>query len=244
MNKKYVIGVPSEVRVINNLDRNVVNNPEVAAIIKHGGAPILVPTRNPELMVQYIDLIDGLLLPGGPDVAPQFYGEEPVPLLGDTDRLLDQSSIELTKLAIERHKPIFAICRGMQVVNVALGGTLYQDMGSQREKPVLQHYQKAPMDQGTHTISINADSYLAQIIGHDDKVYVNSHHHEAIKAVSSQLKISALAKDGIIEGVESLDDDLIVGVQWHPEAMFKTDEKQDALFANFMKRVGKFAKAD
>lgn len=114
----------------------------MAAIIKHGGAPILIPTRNPELMVQYIDLIDGLLLPGGPDVAPQFYGEEPVPLLGDTDRLLDQSSIELTKLAIERHKPIFAICRGMQVVNVALGGTLYQDMGSQREKPVLQHYQK------------------------------------------------------------------------------------------------------
>ncbi len=204
MNKKYVIGVPSEVRVINNLDRNVVNNPEVAAIIKHGGAPILIPTRNPELMVQYIDLIDGLLLPGGPDVAPQFYGEEPVPLLGDTDRLLDQSSIELTKLAIERHKPIFAICRGMQVVNVALGGTLYQDMGSQREKPVLQHYQKAPMDQGTHTISINADSYLAQIIGHDDKVYVNSHHHEAIKAVSSQLRFQPLLKMALLKALKAL----------------------------------------
>jgi len=204
LNKKYVIGVPSEVRVINNLDRNVVNNPEVAAIIKHGGAPILIPTRNPELMVQYIDLIDGLLLPGGPDVAPQFYGEEPVPLLGDTDRLLDQSSIELTKLAIERHKPIFAICRGMQVVNVALGGTLYQDMGSQREKPVLQHYQKAPMDQGTHTISINADSYLAQIIGHDDKVYVNSHHHEAIKAVSSQLRFQPLLKMALLKALKAL----------------------------------------
>lgn len=243
MEKKFAIGIPAEIRIIKNLERNSVDNNEVAGVIKHGGVPVLIPTRSPELMEQYIDLIDGLLLPGGPDVAPRFYGEEPVPELGDTDSLLDESSIELAKLAVEHQKPIFAICRGIQVVNVALGGTLYQDMASKRNKPVLQHYQKAPMDQGTHTISVTPDSYLAKIIGHDETIYVNSHHHEAVKAISPELKISALAKDGIIEGVESADD-LIVGVQWHPEAMYQTDEKQDALFADFMKRVEKFAKAD
>lgn len=243
MDKQYVIGLPAESRIINNLARNTVNNDEVAGVIKHGGIPILIPTRNPELMAQYVDVIDGLLLPGGPDVAPKFYGEEPVPNLGDTDAFLDASEIELVKLAVAKRKPIFGICRGVQVLNVALGGTLYQDLYSQRNRPTLQHYQKAPMPQGTHTISVTPDSYLAKIIGHDDTTLVNSHHHEAVKAVSSQLNISALAKDGVIEGVESKDDDLIIGVQWHPEAMFRTDEKQDALFADFMARVDKFATA-
>lgn len=243
MGKHYTIGIPAEVMVIRNLDRNTVNNDEVAGVIKHGDIPVLIPTRNPELMAQYVDVIDGLLLPGGPDVAPKFYGEEPVPNLGDTDAFLDASEIELVKLAVAKRKPIFGICRGVQVLNVALGGTLYQDLYSQRNRPTLQHYQKAPMPQGTHTISVTPDSYLAKIIGRDDTTLVNSHHHEAVKAVSSQLNISALAKDGVIEGVESKDDDLIIGVQWHPEAMFRTDEKQDALFADFMARVDKFATA-
>ncbi|GAA2975362.1 gamma-glutamyl-gamma-aminobutyrate hydrolase family protein [Lentilactobacillus parakefiri] len=241
MGKYYTIGIPAEIRVINNLDRNSVNDNEVAGVIKHGGVPVLIPTRNPEIMAQYVDLIDGLLLPGGPDVAPKFYGEEPVQNLGDTDAFLDASEIELVKLAVAKRKPIFGICRGVQVLNVALGGTLYQDLYSQRNRPTLQHYQKAPMQQGTHTISVTPDSYLAKIIGTDDTTLVNSHHHEAVKAVSSQLNISALAKDGVIEGVESKDDDLIIGVQWHPEAMFQTDQVQDALFADFMARVAKFA---
>ncbi|AEB72355.1 gamma-glutamyl-gamma-aminobutyrate hydrolase family protein [Lentilactobacillus buchneri] len=241
MDKQYVIGFPAETRIINNLARNTVNDDEVAGVIKHGGVPVLIPTRNPEIMEHYVDLIDGLLLPGGPDVAPKFYGEEPVQNLGDTDAFLDASEIALVKLAVAKRKPIFGICRGVQVLNVALGGTLYQDLYSQRNHPTLQHYQKAPMPQGTHTISTTPDSYLAKIIGQGDSTLVNSHHHEAVKAVSGQLNISALAKDGVIEGVESQDDDLIIGVQWHPEAMFRTDEKQDALFADFMARVEKFA---
>ncbi|GHP13539.1 gamma-glutamyl-gamma-aminobutyrate hydrolase [Lentilactobacillus fungorum] len=241
MDKQYVIGFPAETRIINNLARNVVNDDEVAGVVKHGGVPVLIPTRNPEIMEQYIDLVDGLLLPGGPDIAPKFYGEEPVQNLGDTDAFLDASEIALVKLAVAKRKPIFGICRGVQVLNVALGGTLYQDLYSQRDHLTFQHYQKAPMPQGTHTVSTTPDSYLAKIIGYDDSTLVNSHHHEAVKAISAQLNISALAKDGVIEGVESKDDDLIIGVQWHPEAMFRTDKLQDALFANFMSRVEKFA---
>ncbi|MDN6542108.1 MAG: gamma-glutamyl-gamma-aminobutyrate hydrolase family protein [Lentilactobacillus parabuchneri] len=243
MDKKYTIGIPAEIRLIKDLERNSVNNNEVAGVIQHGGVPIMIPTRNPELMAHYVDLIDGLLLPGGPDVAPRFYGEEPVPELGDADAFLDASGIELVKLAVAKRKPIFGICRGTQVINVALGGTLYQDMYSQRNRPTLQHFQKAPLPQGTHSISVTPDSYLEKIIGGGDAILVNSHHHESIKAVSSQLNISALAKDGVIEGVESKDDDLIIGVQWHPEAMYTTDSKQDALFADFMKRVARYARA-
>lgn len=142
MGKHYIIGIPAEIRVIKNLDRNSVNDDEVAGVIKHGGVPVLIPTRNPEIMEHYVDLIDGLLLPGGPDVAPKFYGEEPVQNLGDTDAFLDASEIALVKLTVAKRKPIFGICRGVQVINVALGGTLYQDLYSQRNHPTLQHYQR------------------------------------------------------------------------------------------------------
>ena len=241
VSKKYVIGIPAENRLIGNLPRNIVNNSEVAGVIKHGGVPLLIPTTNPELMSMYANLIDGLLLPGGPDVAPKFYDEEPINELGDTDSFLDASEINLVQLAVKNKKPIFGICRGIQVLNIALGGNVYQDLYSQRKHPTLQHFQKAPMVQGTHTISITPDSYLEQIVGKSDKLFVNSHHHEAVHIVSQQLKVSAVAKDGVIEGIESKDDALIIGVQWHPEAMYETDAKEDALFSNFMDRVNSFA---
>lgn len=243
MNKPLIIGIPAEAREFNNAIRNNVNQPDVAAIVKAGGVPIMIPTREPKLMASYIDLLDGLLIPGGPDVAPRFYVEEPHPKLGDTDALLDESGIQLVKLAVERNIPIMGICRGLQVINVALGGSLYQDIESQIDHPVQQHFQKAPMDQGTQHVSVEDDSLLSAALNGASPILVNSHHHQAVKKVSQALKVTATANDGVIEAVETRQTDLIAAVQWHPETMFQNNDQQMALFTSFMNRVAKWRQA-
>lgn len=236
MSKQVIIGIPAESRLLDNAYRNSVNQADVAAVVKAGGAPVLIPTREPALVTRYLDVIDGLLLPGGPDVAPRFYGEEPLPQLGMTDALLDESELTLVREAVKRGIPIFGICRGIQVINVALGGDLYQDIATQFEQPVLQHFQNAAMTQGTHHIAIDAQSRLAAIV-QADGLLVNSHHHQSLKTVAPQLKVTATASDDAIEAVESVADDLIVAVQWHPETMFEVDAQMFTLFEDFVKRV-------
>lgn len=234
-----IIGIPAERRLFNGSYRNNVNQGEVAAVIKAGGVPVLIPTRNPELAKSYNDLIDGLLLPGGADVAPKFYNEEPLPELGETDAWLDETEIELTKLAVQTGKPILGICRGTQILNVALGGTLYQDIGSQIDTQTYQHFQKAPLDQGTHYADLTSGSILQSIFQGQQHVLVNSHHHESVKEIASQLKLTATASDGVIEGVESQTGELVVGVQWHPELMYQNNRDEFAIFENFIQRVNR-----
>lgn len=234
-----IIGIPAERRLLGDAYRNSVNQGEVEAVIKAGGVPVLIPTRDPELATNYIDVIDGLLLPGGADVAPRFYDEAPLPELGMTDAYLDETEIALTKLAVAQNKPIFAICRGLQILNVALGGNLYQDIGTQFADQTYQHYQKAPMDQGTHYVDLTAGSILKKVFG-KQHVLVNSHHHQSVKHVAPQLKVTATANDGVVEAAESQEGDLIVAVQWHPETMYQVDSKEYALFEEFIARVERY----
>lgn len=234
---KPVIGIPAERRLLGDSYRNSVNQGEVAAVIKAGGVPVLMPTREPDLAESYSAVIDGLLLPGGADVAPRFYDEEPLPKLSMTDAYLDETEIALTQLAVAQHKPILGICRGTQVLNVALGGNLYQDIETQFDRQSLQHFQNAPMDQGTHYAEVAEDSILRQIFGGESRVLVNSHHHQSIKHLAPQLKLTAAASDDVVEAVESKDGELIVGVQWHPETMFEVNQQQFAIFENFIARV-------
>lgn len=130
---KPIIGIPAERRLMNGSYRNNVNQGEVAAVVKAGGVPVLIPTREPDLATNYSQLIDGLLLPGGADIAPRFFGEEPLPEMGESDDKLDATEIALTKQAVNANKPILGICRGAQILNVALGGDIYQDIGTQIE---------------------------------------------------------------------------------------------------------------
>ncbi len=239
MQKQPVIGVPAESRLLAGSFRNSVNEPEISGIVDYGGTPLIIPTRHPELMANYLPLIDGLLLPGGPDVSPILYKEEPAPGLGDTDLLLDQSEIALVKAAAAAHLPIFGICRGIQIINVALGGTLYQDLNRQKPDGLSKHHQDAPMSQGTHHVSILPDSKLQQILG-ATTLLANSHHHEAVKQLASGLKLSATASDGVVEGFETIADDSIIGVQWHPETMYQTNQTMARLFADLIKRARKY----
>ncbi|AQW20932.1 gamma-glutamyl-gamma-aminobutyrate hydrolase [Lentilactobacillus curieae] len=232
---KPTIGIPAEIRTFNGTLRNNVNEGEVKAILRHGGLPLLIPTRNPDVVTEYLPLVDGLLLPGGTDVAPRFYGEEPIPQNGDIDPLLDESEIRLIKEFIHAQKPIFALCRGMQILNVAMGGNLYQDIESQIATPVFQHSQKNNISETAHYVDIESESKLASIVN-TDKLLVNSHHHQAIKQVADELHVTAKSGDGIIEAVENSDGS-IMGVQWHPELMFEGDVVEDKLFEEFLGRV-------
>lgn len=196
----------------------------VTAVQKAGGLPIILPIGKEENAATYISQIDKLLLAGGQDVSPDFFGEEPHPKLEETNRNRDTFELALIKEAIKQNKPIFAVCRGMQLINVALGGTLYQDLSLYPEWKVKHGQQPTQLQFATHGIQIEKDSILYQLFG--EKYRVNSYHHQAINRLASSLKVTALSSDGIAEAIESADmSHKLLGVQWHPELRFDIDTK-------------------
>jgi putative glutamine amidotransferase len=164
--------------------------------------------------------MDGLLLSGGSDLDPGYYGEEPVPELGVTVPERDAFEMALLEHALRRGMPIFGICRGMQILNVALGGTLYQDLPSQLGKGVLKHWQDKPKWQSAHEVEVREGSWIREVTN-SRFVEVNSYHHQGIKDLAGGLVVSARSSDGVVEAIESRDFSKrwIVGVQWHTEAM-------------------------
>jgi putative glutamine amidotransferase len=208
------------------------------AVLKSGGAPILIPVAQDKGSISSIlGHLDGLLLSGGPDVNPRFFKEEPLKGLGPVDEGLDLMELEVTKEALDLDLPVFAICRGIQVLNVALGGTLVQDISRQVEN-ALNHVQQAGKNVNTHTISLEPGSILSSILKRL-KLLVNGRHHQAIKDLSSELVVTAKAPDGIIEGVEFPAKRFVLGVQWHPEGTFSTDINSRKLFKAFIEEAAK-----
>ncbi len=207
----------------------------VAAVESAGGVPLIIPAGiSPELVDDLLGTVDALLLSGGPDVDPAFFGEPPHPRLGSVSPQRDMIEIPLARAAVQLGKPVLAICRGIQVLNVALGGTLYQDIGSQIPG-ALKHRQEAPRWHGTHDIAVDEDSRLVQLLG-SAKIKVNTYHHQCVRDVASQLKVVARAPDGVIEGVEK-PGSFVVGVQWHPECMYDKTPAFRGLFRGLVKAV-------
>lgn len=234
-----LIGITADIylgttSIINQKLMDFVPRPAVDGVIAAGGVPVSLPYIPKEEINGLIARLDGIIFTGGPDIDPTFMGEEPIPQIGDTNRNRDIFEIALIRTAVAKEIPILGICRGAEIIDVALGGTVYQDLATQYPGRILKHHQEAPGDQPTHFISVNHDSKLFKIIG--DNVFVNSRHHQAIKDVPDMLKIVAKASDGVIEGIES-DDGKIQGVQWHPENMWQHDSRQLELFKNFIERT-------
>jgi putative glutamine amidotransferase len=204
----------------------------VEGVVEAGGLPVVLPpvggAREAEAL---LDGLDGLLLSGGSDLDPGYYGEEAVPELGVTVPERDAFEMSLVKHALRRGIPIFGICRGMQVLNVALGGTLYQDLPSQLGKDILKHWQETPKRQPAHKIEILHNSNLAEIT-RCQYVKVNSYHHQGIKEVADSLAVTARSSDGVIEAVEYHDfsDQWLIGVQWHAEMMREAGMEHKSLF--------------
>lgn len=198
--------------------RPSVSNDYIQAIIKAGGAPIIIPaTTDGTVLRSIIANLDGLVLTGGEDIDPLWFKEEPDQHIEDVNPFRDKYDLKVVKLASDRNIPILGICRGEQLINVAFGGTLYQDIPSQC-KHAIRHVQTAPYQSPSHTVAIEKDSQLARILG-QDTVYANSLHHQSVKDVAPGFRITASSKDGIIEGIEAWPDRPILGVQWHPEGL-------------------------
>lgn len=202
----------------------------VDGVLQAGGAPVVLPAVA-DAAKEMAQSIDGLVLCGGTDLDPGYYGEEPIPELGETLPARDAFEMALVKHAFKRGTPVFGICRGLQVLNVALGGTLYQDLPSQVGGGSIAHRQQMPKWQWTHEVEVDADSQMAKIMG-STELRVNSYHHQAIKDLADGLVVVARASDGVVEGIESpnLSEHWLLGVQWHAEAMRDVGSEHRRLF--------------
>jgi len=220
--------------IINERNAAFAPRPAVEAIVKTGGLPIILPSIDPEDVADYLSLFDGVAFLGGADVDPTFFGEEPHVRLGKTYRKRDLFEIELLKQAVAANKAILGICRGLQLINVGLGGTLYQDL-SEDPTAQIKHSQAAMGNQPSHHVTVVTGSTLATLTG--ERPYVNSRHHQAIKDVAPSLRVTATADDQVIEALESKDSDQILGVQWHPENMYKHHIESRQIFQNFVDRA-------
>lgn len=224
--------------IINERNAPFAPRPAIEAIVKSGGAPVILPSVDPKFVDDYIDLFDGIVFAGGFDVDPTFFGEEPHLKLGMTYRKRDIFEIALLKRAYEKGKAILGICRGMQLINVALGGTVYQDL-SENEQIYVKHSQDAPGNFPSHHANVSEDSRLYRLVG--KRPYINSRHHQALKAIAPGLKVVARADDGVVEAIESSESDQILGLQWHPENMYKHYTDSQNIFADLIARANKVA---
>ena len=199
-----------------------------------GGLPFMLPmTADREDIHRIIDRFDGFLFTGGQDVSPGVYGETAVPECGETSPERDVMELELLKAAIDADKPILGICRGIQFINAARGGTVYQDLPSQRPSR-LEHHQSPPYHIPVHTVNICQNTPLYSLLG-IETLAVNSYHHQAVKTVSPALRTMAEASDGLTEAVFMPDRRFVWAVQWHPEFSFKTDDSSRLIFEAFVK---------
>jgi putative glutamine amidotransferase len=226
-----LIGVTTSITVgAESPERAYVNSAYLHAIQQAGGVPVALPPQFSDTSLTRLARgLDGLLLTGGGDVDPALYGEAPHPTLCGVAPARDTMEMAAVGVALERRLPILAICRGIQVLNVALGGSLYQDVGSDPGTE-LRHSQEPPRDQPSHKVRIEPTSRLAETLGADE-IEVNSMHHQAIKSLGAGLRAVAWAPDQIVEGVELTDRSrFVLGVQWHPEELVPHSEPARRLF--------------
>lgn len=190
----------------------------VKSVRMAGGCPVILPaTNDPELAAQYIDSIDGYLCPGGGDIAPHLYGEDPVRGMGRFDMDQDVFEIQMIKSCVAAKKPVFGICRGMQLANVAFGGNMIQDIPSQTQSPQAHFGSMEVRDEPFHWVDLKEGSVIRELMG-TQKIMTNSYHHQAVKDIARGFTVTGTAADGIVEAMECMDRKILC-VQFHPENM-------------------------
>lgn len=219
---KPIIGVTvDEGRSDSGYNYQKINECNLKALIEAGAVPIMLPiTGDDDLIDEYLNVVDGLYFSGGSDINPLYFGEDPIKEIGGIDYSRDEFEVKLFKKAAEKNMPILGICRGEQVINVAAGGSLYQDIYSQREGTNGHSPTFSGGGYAYHRVQIMKDSKLFEILK-TEETNINSFHHQAVKDIAEGYKVAALSKDGIIEAIESVNHDFVVGIQWHPELMFE-----------------------
>ncbi len=215
--------------------RQFVPQTYIQAVEDAGGICVVLPcTHDESIYSRYGKLCDGFLFCGGDDVTPLLFGEELMTDHGHTDFHTDHFHISFMKYALSLKLPILAVCRGMQVLNIALGGNIFQDI-SLRWPASLNHMQlTSDRSDPCHRITVLEDSILSNILNKNE--YVNSFHHQCIRNLGKDLKTSAVASDGIVEAIESEIHSFVIGVQWHPECMYQAFPSMENLFCEFIEK--------
>lgn len=231
--KKKVIGISCGEKTDSFLPLQYVPTDYIEAVKKAGGVPILLPFGDKEAIEDALQLVDGVIITGGADVNPLMYGEMWHITQGEADSARDIFDIQLITSAVEREIPILGICRGCQIINVALGGTLYQD-NMEAGSHVGVHVQKNRKAFASHMINIDKDSFLYEVCG--EKYPVNSFHHQSVKEPGNGIKVVATAPDGIVEAIQH-ESKFIWACQFHPEMMHEKDAKMQEIFNRFIKKV-------
>lgn len=215
----------------------VMNQRYYQATAAADAAPVLIPLLDDVDALRTIyDRVDGILIPGGVDLDPSTFGETPHEKLGRIDPARDRVELQLVMWAVEDRKPLLGLCRGLQVINVALGGTLYQDLEAEYPDAIKHDYfpnYGFERDYLAHEVALSSGSRLQHAMA-ESRIPVNSMHHQGIKALGRGLAASATAPDGLIEAAEGVGDSFLVGVQWHPEVFDATDPHTEHLFSEFI----------
>lgn len=245
MQQRPVIGIPTQnLQAIDRIPEDlppswVMNQRYFLACTSVGAVPWMVPLVDDDMdtLRAIYDHLDGIFLAGGVDMDPASYSEERTEYCGRTDGARDRTELAFARWALEDRKPVFGVCRGMQVINVAAGGTLVQDCAAQWESAIKHDYFPGAgwaRDHLAHDITVAAGSRLHAAFG-STIAMVNSMHHQGIRRMGNGLKPVATAPDGLVEALESADEShFMVGVQWHPEMLIDTDEGTRRLFEDFM----------
>lgn len=244
MSYRPTVGIPTQtLQAIDGIPEGlpaswVMNQRYYYAATEAGGVPWMVPLLHDDLETLrcVYERLDGILLAGGVDMDPTIYDEAPHPRLGNIDPARDTVELTLARWAIEDGKPLFGLCRGLQVLNVALGGSLHQDLDAEYPDAIKHDYFPTTgfeRDYLAHDVELAAGTILARTFG-TRRVAVNSMHHQGVKRLGADLVASAIAPDGLIEAVELPGEDFVVGVQWHPEMLEEKDPRTRDLFRAFV----------
>ena len=221
---RVVIAMP---RMSSDPEPTVAQSKYMESLARAGAGMRWVELNDPEQAVQDALTCDGLLLPGGGDMDPKFYGQERIPACGEPNLLRDAAEPLLLRAFLAADKPVLGICRGIQVMNAVLGGDLYQDIKPFEHLPHNDHWAKV------HTVTVRRGTLLSRILG-QDTVLVNSQHHQAVDRVAPGFTLAALSEDGIVEAIEKPDARFCLGVQWHPEWISDADPAMQGLFDAFV----------
>ncbi|HUW69622.1 MAG TPA: gamma-glutamyl-gamma-aminobutyrate hydrolase family protein [bacterium] len=236
-----VIGILANLLIVDDvpfpgMERASVTYDYVSAVEAAGGIPVLIPVVGGAGTIRrQIALVDGVLATGGYDPDPLLWGEQPNRRIEFVFPEVDQHQIAAVRIATELGKPLLGICRGLQIINVAFGGTLYQDL-SLIPDSYIQHYQKSPKYAHGHTVTLVKDSALARTFD-TEVIATNSFHHLAIKDIAPGFTVSAYAPDGVIEGIERTAGSSVLAVQWHPEMMYTKHPEMLAIFSRFIDTI-------
>lgn len=226
---RVVIAMP---RMSTDPEPTVAQSKYMESLARAGAGMRWVELNDPEQAVQDALTCDGLLLPGGGDMDPKFYGQERIPACGEPNLLRDAAEPLLLRAFLAADKPVLGICRGIQVMNAVLGGDLYQDIKPFEHLPHNSHWAKV------HTVTVRRGTLLSRILG-QDTVLVNSQHHQAVDRVAPGFTLAALSEDGIVEAIEKPDARFCLGVQWHPEWLSDADPAMQGLFDAFVNACSK-----